>query len=207
MAIRLIKETVKGQLGLAERARNFLDSDNGAATLTKTILAIAAVGGIFFIGAVAPNVVQLLGRHRRLKHYLPQQLKTSYHKLKHRGLIKLVIGTDGRTLVRLTEKGERRLDRLDLDAIRIVKPKTWDKKWRVLIFDIPVRFRKAREALRWKIKELGFWQLQKSVWVYPYPCAEELIFVAEFFGVLPHVEILTVEKVLRSGELERRFNL
>ncbi len=46
--------------------------------------------------------------------------------------------------------------------------KRWDKKWRVMIFDIEETNRKIRDSLRYKIKQLGFGYLQKSVWVSPY---------------------------------------
>ena len=75
------------------------------------------------------------------------------------------------------------------------------------MFDLPVRFSKAREAFRWKIKDLGFFQLQKSVWIYPYPCVEELLFIADFFGITDHIEILTVEQMLQAEKLKRHFNL
>ncbi|MEX1052278.1 MAG: PaaX family transcriptional regulator C-terminal domain-containing protein [Patescibacteria group bacterium] len=44
----------------------------------------------------------------------------------------------------------------------------WDKKWRIIIFDIEEENRNTRDLLRIKIKELGFGLLQKSVWVSPY---------------------------------------
>ena len=75
------------------------------------------------------------------------------------------------------------------------------------MFDLPIRFSKAREALRWKLKELGFIQFQKSVWVFPYLCEDEIIFVADFFRVGKYVEILTVERILRDESIKRHFNL
>lgn len=43
--------------------------------------------------------------------------------------------------------------------------KDWDKKWRIIIFDIPEQQRHVRRVLRSKLKEWGFKQWQKSVWV------------------------------------------
>jgi len=47
----------------------------------------------------------------------------------------------------------------------ITKP--WDKKWRLVVFDIPEKNRLARDALRKKLKELGFAPLQRSTWISP----------------------------------------
>jgi DNA-binding transcriptional regulator PaaX len=54
------------------------------------------------------------------------------------------------------------------------KNKKWDGKWRVLIFDIPEKRRFVRDQIRQTLVTIGFMQLQKSVWVYPYDC-EDLI--------------------------------
>jgi len=65
----------------------------------------------------------------------------------------------------------------------------------------------AREALRKKIKELGFYQFQGSVWFYPYPCEDELLAMAEFFKASEYIEIMTVERVLHEKELKKYFKL
>ncbi len=192
---------------LKQKAEEFLNSGSPSTNATKIVLAIVAVVGILAIGAMAPNVVQLFKSYPRAKRYSPKQLQKAYHNLKSSGLVEIRTNQQGKSYIYLTKKGERKLEQLDLDNLTIIKPKKWDGKWRVLIFDLPVRFNKAREALRWKIKDLGFFQLQKSVWICPYPCEEELIFVAEFFGVTKYIEILTVEKVLRGAELKKHFDL
>ena len=69
------------------------------------------------------------------------------------------------------------------------------------------QYNKAREALRHKIKEIGFVQLQKSVWVCPYECEDEILFVAEAYQVTRFIEILTVDKMLHEEQLKRKFKL
>lgn len=192
---------------IKRQVKEFLNSDTTSATLTKVMLAVIALGGLLAVGAIAPNLVQLLAPYLRKKKYSSKQIYNAYSHLRHNGLIKVRKQKDGKVLIGLTEKGEKKLADLDLDNLTIIQPKGWDKKWRVLIFDLPVRFRKSREALRYKIKDLGFIQLQKSVWVYPYPCEEELIFIAEFFNITKYIEILTVEKILREAELKKHFGL
>jgi DNA-binding transcriptional regulator PaaX len=79
-----------------------------------------------------------------------------------------------------------------------------------LIFDIPTKpkiYNQAREALRNKIKKLGFYQMQKSVWAYPYECEDEILFVAEIFQVQRHIEIITADKVMHENILKRKFGL
>ncbi len=79
-----------------------------------------------------------------------------------------------------------------------------------MIFDIPTKpkiYNQARNALRQKIKEPGFYQLQKSVWVFPYDFEDEILFVAEIFEVEKYVEIITAEKFMHGKGLKKAFKL
>ncbi len=66
----------------------------------------------------------------------------------------------------LTSKAKRALAIYQLKT-NIIKKK-WDGKWYLLIFDIPERKRYYRDRLRRDLLMLGFYQLQKSVWLFPY---------------------------------------
>jgi phenylacetic acid degradation operon negative regulatory protein len=83
----------------------------------------------------------------------------------------------------LTDEGKKKAGKFKLDDLEIKKPKKWDKTWRILIFDIKDKQRAKREALRGKIKELGLYQLQKSVWVCPYEFKKEMSLLRDFFGL------------------------
>jgi hypothetical protein len=75
------------------------------------------------------------------------------------------------------------------------------------MYDFPIRFKKTRNAFRWKLKDLGFFQFQKSAWIYPYPCGGEILFVADFYGVRKHIEILEVDKILDDKKIKAHFGL
>ena len=51
------------------------------------------------------------------------------------------------------------------DYLKIDKPKIWDKKWRIVVFDIPEKQRGARDSLRTYLKKLDFYELQKSIFI------------------------------------------
>src|SRR3989344_4682297 len=57
---------------------------------------------------------------------------------------------------RLIDFKENKALKFKIDEMEIKKPAKWDGEWRIVIFDIPERFKKAREALRKKLKDLGF---------------------------------------------------
>lgn len=107
----------------------------------------------------------------------------------------------------LTSKGKARLNYIIIDNIELKNQKHWNGKWYLVMYDLPIRFKRVRNALRWKLKDLGFFQFQKSVWAYPYPCEEEILFVADFFGVRKYVEILEVDKILDDRKLKTHFKL
>jgi len=195
---------------------NFLYSDTIPATAGKFLLAALALGPILVLAAAAPNIFSATKGLKKqfsaipTKKYSKKQMQTAVNNLKQRKLIKIIKEKDGKFKVKLTNKGQKRNKNFYLNNLKIKKPKKWDRRWRILIFDIPVRpkiYDQARNALREKIKKLGFQQIQKSVWVYSYECEDELLFVAELFHVQKYIEIITAEKLLHEKELKKKFAL
>lgn len=72
----------------------------------------------------------------------------------------------------ITSKGLLHLQKRRL--LNILQGKKWDKKWRILIFDIEEINKNLRNNLRDTIKEFGFGYLQKSVWISPYDVFKKL---------------------------------
>jgi len=192
-----------------EKLEDFLCSDTVSATAAKFLLAGVAIGGVIFVGAVAPGLASAFGKKKYSRRYDKDQLRNSFYSLKRQKLIEIT--KEGEKFeVRLTNKGKNRIKEFSLETLAIKKPKHWDKKWRVLIFDIPTKpkiYNQARNALREKIKKLGFVQIQKSVWVCPYECEDEILFVAELFHVQKYIEIITAEKLLHENIIKAKLKL
>ena len=91
--------------------------------------------------------------------------------------------------------------------MEVKKPAQWDKKWRIVIFDIPEKKKKAREALRKKLKELGFKELQKSVFVYPFECEDEIDFITEVFQIRPYVRFIKAVSITNEEQIRLKFNI
>ncbi|NLC31440.1 MAG: hypothetical protein GX765_05325 [Candidatus Moranbacteria bacterium] len=111
--------------------------------------------------------------------------------------------------VELTLKGKRLANRMKLDEIKINKPKKWDKKWRLVFFDIPESNRVARDALRKKIKELGLVEIQKSIFIHPYFCKNEIDKVVNFFELKKYIvqcETVDIDRNLEL-KLKKRFKI
>lgn len=88
-----------------------------------------------------------------------------------------------------------------------LKKENWDGKWRIVIFDIPEKMRQGRDALRDKLKNLGFYELQKSVFVFPYHCEEEIEFVIEFFNLRRYVRFGVLDSIDNNFHLKKIFKL
>lgn len=110
-------------------------------------------------------------------------------------------------IVELTERGKRKVQELQFTDLKIKKQEKWDGVWRVVISDIPNKKKKARDALREKLKHLGFYQLQESVWAIPYPCKDEIKFLVELFQLYPCVNILETQKIEYDAHIRKYFHL
>ena len=107
----------------------------------------------------------------------------------------------------LTKEGQKKALKFKIDEMEIKKPAKWDGEWRIVIFDIPDRFKKAREALRKKIKDLGFIKLQESVFVFPYECEDEINFIVEVFLIRPFVRFMRVKSFTNEEQIRIKFGL
>src|SRR3989338_8013431 len=50
-------------------------------------------------------------------------------------------------------------------------------------------------------------KLQKSVWVYPYPCEKEISMVTDFFGVRKYAELILTDHLFSEIKLKKHFGL
>jgi len=200
-------------LKIKKYTEDFLFSDTLSATVTKFLLMLIAMGGITIIGANLPGLVKAVRSFNKIfqkfqNKFPKKKIAKALSYLKHKKLVEIVEVKNGKTTVRLTNKGEKRLAEYSLETLKIERPERWDGKWRVLIFDIPAhprRYNSARNALRNKVKELGFYQIQKSVWTYPYDCEDELLYISEIFNVQNYIEIMTVERLLHEKSVRKHF--
>lgn len=98
--------------------------------------------------------------------------------------------------------------RFQIDSLKIDKPKKWDKRWRIVIFDISHLKNLQRNTFRGKLKELGFYPLQKSVWIHPFPCKDEIELLREFFGLSQkEIRLITAENIEEAGFLKTIFKI
>ncbi len=136
-----------------------------------------------------------------------EMLKKAIKSLYQSKLIKEKENADGTITLVLTDKGKERALTYNLDNIEIKKPNQWDKKWRVVLFDIPEKIKKAREAMRRHLKNLGFYEFQKSVFVHPYDCKDEIDYLIEFYDLRRFVRFIIADSLDNELHLKNYFKL
>ena len=174
--------------------------------LAKNILNNLAIGGVLAAGLAFPNIVQLLDFFGATEFGERRKIMRALEKMKKRKLVR-IYDKDGLDVVEITESGKKKVLSYNLENIKINRPKKWDGYWRVIIFDIPEKNKKARRALSFKLNDMEFFPLQKSVFVCPFECDKEIDFVAEFFGVRKYIKRILAKEIENEDVLKRFYNL
>ncbi len=168
--------------------------------LTKAILVGLGAGAIIGLALVFPGAGYL---YKEFK-------KDQWEKARKRGRLKYAIKRlekqklvswkeiDGELILTLTDKGKKRSLRFNIDEMRIKIPKKWDGLFRVIVFDIPEKKREARDAFRKKLKDLGFYQMQKSVFFHRFECREEIDFLRHELEIAPFVNYILAKEISMS---------
>ena len=171
--------------------------------MKRLILSSIKAAGVIGVALIAPNVLGAMGKLGivpGLRH--EEVIKRSSKRLISQGLLKWESNK-----LTLTPGGEAALRRLELKEFDVLKPKKWDKRWRVLIFDIPESRKGLRNKVRSTLRAIGFVPLQASVWVYPYDCEDLITLLKADFRVGNDLLYLIVDQIENDRHLRLEFGL
>lgn len=135
--------------------------------------------GIYFIDEVLDSIVGAGTRaycSRSLNLWTPKNYKGSllrqniYRLLKTGDLEKRII--KGEPTLTISRGGKQRLAR-NFSYFKMQNQR-WDGYWRLVVFDISEKNRRKRDALRYKLQELGFGMWQKSTYISPFNIEEDI---------------------------------
>ena len=147
-----------------------------------------------------------LHRGRRYNLYYPddhERFRKGIHNLKRSGYVKL---TKNKSF-KFTKKGGSWYKK-NVYRYSPFREAKWDGKWRVVLFDIPEKFHKKREVFRYRLKNLGFYQLQKSVMALPFECKNDIAEICSRLGIVQYVDMFVAESIgSKEGELKKTFGL
>ena len=176
--------------------------------IMKDALLWLVVSGAVCIAATSPYfILNLMKAFKNSRKYNKKKVYDAFYKLRKEGSVRIKT-KNGQIYIALTEKGKKKAGWLQIDALRIKKPRKWDGKWRIVIFDIGELKKIYREAFRGKLKELSFHPLQKSVWIHPFNCKDEIALLRDFFSLSDkEMRLVTAESIGRDKELKETFKL
>lgn len=83
----------------------------------------------------------------------------------------------------------------------------WDNAWRIVLFDIPEKKRQYRDYLRKILKRIGFKEMQRSIWINPYPVPSflsEILYAAE---IKSYIRFITTDSLNNDEDFKKLFNL
>ncbi|MEK7228209.1 MAG: CRISPR-associated endonuclease Cas2 [Patescibacteria group bacterium] len=169
-----------------------------------TILLAIQVAGVLTIAIAMPNLLKLFAPYlkrdiRNKRSYYKQKLST----LINLGLIEREIKGEKVTL-KLTKRGTQTLSRIYQK--KDIKRK-WDGKWRIVMFDIWESSRSKRDQFRRELKNYGFLQLQRSVWIYPHDCQEYIMLLRTDMRFGKNIRYIVSSEVDGEQELLKRFGM
>lgn len=177
----------------------------------KEIITLMGKGVLLSSLFIAPGMGRAIERsnrdnwHKEWRKFNKSYLRRSFETLRKNKVVEIVEKGD-LSEIRLTEKGVKRVMAYTLETLDLTL-KRWDGKWRMVLYDIPVKHRHTQRAFRNMLKRLKFLQLQKSVYLTPYPCIEEVEFLREYFGLSTNVTVLTVGELENSHVYREYFGL
>ena len=92
----------------------------------------------------------------------------------------------------LSTKGTRWMEQGRVRAFDF-EHKSWDGKWRLVVYNVPEKLRVLRDKLRFKLHSLGFASLSTSLWISPYDFSSELEKFVRGKGMSRYIETFEAE--------------
>lgn len=168
-----------------------------------------ALGGVIVVLSLANPVLPhyLIKAYFKNKKFQKAKFLRDIKRLQGRDLIDYKELPNGQVELVLKNNSKKIMLKYDIDNMKLKRPYLWDRKWRLIIFDIPNDKRAASGAFSSKLKDFGFYKLQKSVYLYPFPCEKEIEFVTSIFNIREHILILNVSNFEGDEKLKYHFGL
>lgn len=166
------------------------------------LLGFLAVAGVIAILPLAPGLGMLLKLIDPNPRKAAAKMDRALRSLVRKG--EVLRTKEG---YKLTSKGDIELARRKFERYEFPALKQWDKKWRVICFDIPEKRRYARHLIQRKLKEVGCYRLQDSVFITPYNCSEILKLIQQGFFLQKHVRGMVVTQIDDEAAVLNYFKL
>jgi hypothetical protein len=159
------------------------------------------------VRTIGPTVYRRLSAANPQSAFAKRAMTTVLRRMEQRGYITRTAHDQSVTFA-LTNAGRAKLDLATIQALSLPpQPARWDGQWRIVLFDVPEQKQLARTVFRRTLKRLGFKYLQRSVWVYPFPCEGLLTELAARLGIGEDVVIVVSRQLSNDRRVRQQFQL
>lgn len=179
----------------------------------KTVLKLLAAGAILTTVLLVPGLAAaapLIKEYQRRKEEKNEKEWDKFNLYRLRQIIKRLekqkiveFTNDG--FIKITNNGKQKMLKYQIEDMNLsFKP---DGKWRIIIYDIEEMKRWQRNLFRQMLKKLKFLQLQKSVYLTPFPCENEIEYLRQIFEVGMEVRIITATGLENEEAYKKYFGI
>lgn len=199
---------------------NCMKNSKNRETLDPTvieILKIVGVSGTILASFLIPGfplavkpILDVYKRRGKLNQgrlwgrFNQRRLRFLLKRLQTQKVVEINDSGNGKVLIQLTKKGRKKLLEFELSNLILENPPLWDKKWRLIIYDVKKERKLVADIFRRFLKKMQFLKLQKSVYLTPYPCQDQVKFLREYYNLDNEVLYLEVQK-LENEEVYKDF--
>lgn len=179
----------------------------------KQILSILGTGATLSAALLAPKSVPVIKKFIQgepewdtWKHYNISYLRRTLTHLHKQAFVE-IIHENNRDYIRLTQNGIRKILKFSIDTLSIKTPTHWDGKWRLVLYDVPRQKKNLGDTIRRTIVNFGFLAIQKSVYIYPYQCFDQVEYIRQYYGLTDCIQYMVVEHIEYDQAYKTYFNL
>lgn len=185
----------------------FLRMRNFGPIQQKTLLLL--LGGVALGLSGSPTrYFRILGAMRKEWNDISRRsLSRSIKGLYQSKLVTEKYRADGSVSLILTPEGRRRARIFQRKDIEVARPSQWDGQWRIVLFDIPEEKKSLRDVFRRHLQKIGFRELQKSVFIFPYECEREIDSLVRLYDAEQYFRFILATKVNHERDLKKIFFL
>ncbi len=174
--------------------------------LIDEILRFGAISLALGATMVAPNI--MIGLKKPLdslfqhldKQEREREIRRTLYYMKERGYL----AGEYEHGLQLTDKARERLARIDAKLVATPQD-VWDGWWRIIIYDIPNELQSARHALQNELRRYGCYILQRSVYITPFPCIDDIQTLAARCGADKYVTHFEAKNLPNAAAMIRLF--
>lgn len=180
----------------------------------KEILILLGVGTFIAASLIMPGlpmaIIPFLDAKRKRemnewKRFNTWRLRQILKRMHQQKLVE-VVEKNGEQIVKITKNGKKKLLKFNLDKMEL-KNKSWDGKWRIIIYDILTSKRGEANLFRKTLKRLKFLKLQRSVYLTPFKCYDEIEYLRQICNINREVQILTISGLENEKAYREYFSV